>query len=314
MILAAGKGTRMKSEILKVVHQVAGKPIVNYVLDTVLNIGVEDVYLVVGHQANLVQQNICHANAHFVIQEDQMGTGHAVMQVQPLIPIDNNDTIMVLAGDCPLIEEETLQNLLAIHQESNALGTILTAIMENPGGYGRILRGQMGTVIGIKEAKDCTSEEKEIQEINTGVYIFDSQALFENLQYVDTNNTQKEFYLTDVIHLIKESGGAIAAYCAEDSNEVIGINTREDLANISKIIYQKNNIHFMQEGITIIDPNSTFIDSTVKIGGDTIISPFTIIKGHTVIGTHCKIGPHTFIENGTIVNETNLPPFTYIQH
>ena len=313
VILAAGKGTRMKSDILKVVHQVAGKPIVNYVVETVSHLGAEDIYIVVGHQADLVKKNTPQKNTHFVYQEEQLGTGHAVLQVKPYIDLSKETTLIILAGDCPLIEEETLVNLIAIHEESNSLGTILTAIMDEPGSYGRILRGQMGTVTGIKEAKDCTDEEKEICEINTGVYVFNSQALFGNLALVDTNNTQREYYLTDVIHLIKESGGAIGAYCCENSDHVIGINTRADLAKINKIIYQKNNIHFMQEGITIIDPETTFIDSTVQIGWDTIISPFTVIGGHSQIGSHCTIGAHSYIYDGNIANNSTVAPFTHIQ-
>lgn len=314
VVLAAGKGTRMKSEILKVVHQVAGKPIINHVVDTVVELGAEDIYIVVGHQADLVKRNIQQKNTHFVYQEEQLGTGHAVLQVKPYLDLNKEDTLIILAGDCPLINEETLHNLIAIHEESNALGTVLTAMMDDPGSYGRILRGQMGTITGIKEAKDCSKEEKEIIEINTGVYAFQVKALFEHLEQVNTNNTQKEYYLTDVIHLLKEDGGAVASHCCENSNDVIGINTRADLARINQIIYQKNNHHFMQEGVTIIDPSTTFIDSTVQIGVDTIIEPFTIIRENSCIGSHCRIGSHSYIVNGTIANASQLAPYTHIQN
>ncbi len=310
IILAAGKGTRMKSEILKVLHHVAGKPILNHVLDAVLELGSDEIFIVVGHQGDQVRQQIQHPRVTFVEQLEQLGTGHAVLQVRPFLEKNPKDTVLVLAGDCPLIEEETLQNLLAIHSESNASGTVLTAQMAEPGSYGRILRGQMGTILGIKEAKDCSEDELEINEINTGVYAFKVGALFQQLGRVDTNNTQHEYYLTDVISLLKSSGDPISAYCTGDPDQVVGINTRMDLARINEIVYQRNNVHFMEEGVTIIDPISTFIDSTVVIGPDTIISPFTVIRGQTVIGPRCKIGPHCYLEDAVLDADTVSPPFS----
>ena len=310
IVLAAGKGTRMKSELLKVLHHVAGKPILNYVLDTVLALGVDDVFLVVGHQADQVRQAIAYPKVSFVEQTQQLGTGHAVLQVSPYLENKQDHTILVLAGDCPLIEVETLTTMLAIHHESNATGTILTTDMPDPGSYGRIIRGQMGTVLGIKEAKDCSPRELEISEINTGVYAFESTALFEQLRRVDTNNAQHEYYLTDVIRLMKEGGEPIEAYCTSDPDEVVGINTRMDLAKINQIVYQKNNLRFMEDGVTILDPNSTFIDSTVKIGHDTIIAPFTVIQGTTTIAEHCMIGSHSYLKDASIGAGTELPPMT----
>ncbi len=314
IILAAGKGTRMKSEILKVLHHVAGKPILNHVLDTVVELGAEDIFIVVGHQGEQVRQQIHHPKVTFVEQTEQLGTGHAVLQVQPFLAKATKETVLVLAGDCPLIEGDTLQNLLAIHSESNASGTVLTAIMDEPGSYGRILRGQMGTILGIKEAKDCASDELEICEINTGVYAFEVGAMFEQLNRVNTNNTQQEYYLTDVISLLKSAGDPISAYCTDDPDQVVGINTRMDLAKINEIIYRRNNLHFMEEGVTILDPTTTFIDSTVCIGPDTIISPFTVIRGKTVIGAHCKIGPHSYLEDTMLAADTVVPPFSSLTH
>jgi len=311
IILAAGKGTRMKSTILKVMHHVAGKPVLNHVLDTVLELGVDEIFIVIGHQSDLVQHAILHPKVKFVLQHEQLGTGHAVLQVAPFIEATPDDTVIVLAGDCPLIEKDTLLDMLAIHKESNASGTVLTAKMDRPGTYGRIIRGQMGTIIGIKEAKDCNAEELEIEEINTGVYSFEVSQLFKSLQNVDTNNQQNEYYLTDVIHLLKKYGEPVAAFCTQDPDQVVGINTREDLAKINQIIYRRNNLHFMAEGVTILDPNSTFIDSTVQIGHDTIISPFTIIRGATVIGENCTIGPYSFIENAIIPSETALEAYSH---
>ncbi len=310
IVLAAGKGTRMKSDVLKVLHNVAGKSVLNHVLDAVFAIEVDEVFVVVGHQSEQVKSHISHPKVKFVEQIEQLGTGHAVMQVAPFLDTSEPGTVIVLAGDCPLIEKETLGNLLATHLESNASGTILTAEFADPGSYGRMIRGQMGSVLGIKEAKDCTPQELEISEINAGIYAFEIPSLFENLKRVNTNNAQKEYYLTDVIRLIKESGESIAAFCTEDADEVLGINTRMDLAKINQIIYQKNNQYFMEQGVTLIDPSTTFIDSTVTIGNDTIIAPFTVIEGHTVIGSRCKVSPHVFLKNVTVESDTVIPPFS----
>lgn len=310
VILAAGKGTRMKSDVLKVAHSVAGKPIVSYVVDTVSALDVDNIYLVVGHQADLLKSSVTHEKMTYVLQEEQLGTGHAVTQVAAHLTPSPDDTIIVLAGDCPLIEESTLRSLIAIHTESNASATILTTMMNEPGTYGRILRGKMGSVLGIREAKDCSPDELQVTEVNTGVYVFQSSALFESLTEVTTNNAQAEYYLTDVIQILKKKGRPVSAFCTPRSDHAIGVNTRMDLAAINKILYQNNNLHFMQEGVSIVDPDSTFIDSTVTIGHDTIIHPFSVIQGHTHIGRGCVVGPHVYIRDGRIEQESVIPPFT----
>jgi bifunctional UDP-N-acetylglucosamine pyrophosphorylase/glucosamine-1-phosphate N-acetyltransferase len=312
IVLAAGKGTRMKSDTLKVLHEVAGKPILSHVLDTVSAIAVDEVFLVVGHQSERVREEIDHPKVTFVEQIEQLGTGHAVMQVEPFLSANREDTVIVLAGDCPLIEPETLQHMLAIHAESNAAGTVLTTHMPEPGSYGRILRGKMGTVMGIKEAKDCSPSELKVTEINTGVYAFEVGALFDCLHRVGTNNSQQEYYLTDVIKLIKSSRGAVSAYCTEDPDQVVGINTRMDLAKINSIIYQRNNEKLMENGVTIIDPSTTFIDSTVTIGQDSIISPFTVLQGNTQVGTKCRIHPHCYLKDAILEDEAVVAPFTHV--
>ena len=313
IILAAGKGTRMKSDILKVAHRVAGKPIVEYVLDTVLALGVDQIYMVVGHQAELIQNALSHSTITYVTQAEQLGTGHAVMQAAPYFEENTTDSVIVLAGDCPLISEKTLRNLLAVHTESNAAATILTTVMDPPGTYGRIQRGKMGRVAGIKEAKDCSASELEIREINTGVYVFNAAYLFEILPSLSTNNAQGEYYLTDVIHLLKAQGKPIEAYCTPDSDQAIGINTRMDMAKINAIIYQQNNQVLMQEGVTIVDPASTFVDSTVTIGRDSILNPFTVIRGDTTIGHNCQIGPHAVLSNCHLESNSVVRPFSVIE-
>lgn len=310
IILAAGKGTRMKSDVLKVAHSVAGKPIVSYVVDTVSALDISDIFLVVGHQAERLKEAVVHDKMTYVTQEEQLGTGHAVKQVAPYLDCSVADTVVVLAGDCPLIEESTLRSLIAIHCESNAAATILTTVMQDPGTYGRILRGQMGSVLGIREAKDCNSDEIKISEVNTGVYVFQVPDLFNSIAELNTDNSQKEYYLTDVVQILKKKGRPVSAYCTPRSDHAIGVNTRMDLAAINKILYQNNNLHFMQEGVTIVDPDTTFIDSTVTIGHDTIIHPFSVIQGQTHIGQGCVVGPHVYIRDGRIEQQSIIPPFT----
>jgi bifunctional UDP-N-acetylglucosamine pyrophosphorylase/glucosamine-1-phosphate N-acetyltransferase len=309
IILAAGKGSRMKSAYSKVLHKIAGKPILQYVVDAAQSASASNCYVIVGHQKELVQERITGENIQYVAQEDQLGTGHAVMQVADIIDQESESLTVVLAGDCPLIEAETVENLLASHKENNSKCTILTAKLEDPARYGRILRGKMGSVLGIREAKDCSSDELNVNEINTGVYVFDTKALFEALKEITNNNAQNEYYLTDVVHILKHKGYAISAYVTQKVDQILGVNTRMDLAKIHEIIFERNNQHFMEEGVTIVDPGTTFIDSTVTIGTDTVIRPFTIIQGDTVIGEHSEVGPHAAIRNQNLPKDSVIKPF-----
>jgi bifunctional UDP-N-acetylglucosamine pyrophosphorylase/glucosamine-1-phosphate N-acetyltransferase len=304
IILAAGKGSRMKSDTLKVLHNVAGKPILQYVVDAVSKCGVDEIFVVIGHQAEKVKSQVKGKNLTFITQTEQLGTGHAVMQVEPYIGTKEHSTIIVLAGDCPLINPETISSLLERHRESNASVSILSTKMKDPATYGRILRGRMGTVVGIKEAKDCTKEELEINEINTGIYAFHQEALCDSLKLITTNNAQQEYYLTDVIHIIKSKGDVVEALCIPDSDQAVGINTRMDLAKINEIIYQNTNINLMKNGVTIVDPKTTYIDGTVEIGQDTIIEPSVVIKGSTTIGKNVTIQSFSYIENAIILDDT----------
>ncbi len=312
IILAAGKGTRMKSELLKVAHRVAGKPIINFVVDAVLEVPVQQAVLVVGHQAETIRQMTQHERVSYVFQSEQNGTGHAALMAEPEMTRDEDETIIVLAGDCPLIQTDTIRHLLDVHRETNAAASILTTRLPDPGSYGRVLRGRMGSVVGIREARDCTEAELKINEVNTGVYCFQSRLLFDALHQVRPDNSQHEFYLTDVIQILKTSGHAISAYCTPDSDQTLGINTRMDLARINQIIYQRNNQHFMQEGVTLLDPSTTFIDATVTIGRDTEIYPFSIISGNSVIGQNCRIGPHAVIQDSVLADHTVVLPFQHI--
>jgi bifunctional UDP-N-acetylglucosamine pyrophosphorylase/glucosamine-1-phosphate N-acetyltransferase len=302
----------MKSELLKVAHRVAGKPIITFVVDAVLEVPVQQVALVVGHQAETIRQMTQHERVSYVFQSEQNGTGHAALMAEPEMTRAEDETVIILAGDCPLIQTDTIRHLLDVHRETNAAASILTTRLPDPGSYGRVLRGRMGSVVGIREARDCTEAELKINEVNTGVYCFQSRLLFDALHQVRPDNSQHEFYLTDVIQILKTSGHAISAYCTPDSDQTLGINTRMDLARINQIIYQRNNQHFMQEGVTLLDPSTTFIDATVTIGRDTEIYPFSIISGHSVIGQNCRIGPHAVIQDSVLADHTVVLPFEHI--
>ena len=308
IILAAGKGTRMKSEKLKVLHKVAGKHMLEYTLDAVSKLDTDNIYLIIGHQKEDVMKIVNNKKVIFVEQDEQKGTGHAVLQTSSYLENKKSHTI-VLNADCPLITPETLNSLINYHLETNAGTTILTTELENPKGYGHIIRGPMGSIQKIVEDSDASPKIKEIKEVNTAFYCFNNLDLFPSLKKITPTNDQKEYYLTDVIQIQKDNGKNVQGLLCEDSNKVMGINNRIDLAKANKIIYMRHNHFLMQEGVTILDPETTYIDSKVDIGTDTIIYPFTIIHGKSKIGKNCTIGPHVVLENVTIKDNEVIPPF-----
>ena len=301
IILAAGKGSRMKSETIKVLHDVAGKSILGHVLDAV-TLSCDQLYVVVGYQANAIKSKFLDKNIQFVEQNEQLGTGHAVDQVIPSLNSQIDSNTIVLAGDCPLIQSSTLEQLFETHQNNNAAVTILTTHMKNPHGYGRILRDNNQTVLGIKEQKDCSDHELKITEINSGIYVFKTDLLINNIKKITPNNKQAEYYLTDMIQILQKQNEKIETVILDDENEISGVNTRADLAHINKTIYQNNNVYHMSCGVTIIDPSSTFIDSDVLIGMDTVIHPFSVIRTGSVIGKGCHIGPFALLDNQQVID------------
>lgn len=304
VILAAGQGTRMKSKLYKVLHPVCGKPMVQHVVDQVLQLGLEKLITVVGFGAEQVKAQI-GSKSEFALQEEQLGTAHAVMQAAPYLQ-DKDGVTLVVCGDTPLITAETMKALLEHHLATNAKATILTAIAENPAGYGRIVRNEKGHVEKIVEHKDATELERAINEINTGTYCFDNRSLFEALTNVSNNNVQGEYYLTDVIEILKAKGEVVSAYQAASFAETIGVNDRIALAQAEKIMRDRINRYHMTNGVTIIAPEHTYISPEAKIGRDTIIYPGTIIEGATVIGEDCTIGPHSEIKNCFVGNNTTI--------
>lgn len=298
IILAAGQGKRMKSKLYKVLHPVCGKPMVGHVLDTVGKAGVTRNIVVVGHGAEAVKSYLGSA-ADYVLQEQQLGTGHAVKMAKDMLGNEEGTTI-VICGDTPLVTEETLEGLMELHESRGAAATVLTAHMDNPAGYGRVIRSSEGSVTKIVEQKDCSPEEDAVQEINTGTYCFDNAKLFAALDKVTNNNAQQEYYLTDVVGIFREAGETVEAYMTEDAAESIGVNDRVALSEAEGFMRQRLVRKHMLNGVTIIDPSSTYIGADVTIGSDTVLYPGTMLKGNTVIGEGSVIGPNTDIEDSII--------------
>lgn len=297
IILAAGKGTRMKSDLPKVLHKVCGKPMLQHVIDAAKSVGSTRELVVIGSGAELVQQSI--SNVEFVMQAEQLGTGHAVLCAKDVLK-NVDGTVMILCGDTPLLTADLLSKLSNEHEQSQSKATVLTAIMPDAAGYGRIIRAEDGSVEKIVEHKDATDEERAIREINSGIYCFDIKTLFNALEQVTNDNAQGEYYLTDVLEIIKRGGEKINAVTAEDFSETLGINSRQQLAVAEKILRRRKNDQLMADGVTLMDPSSTFIDIDVEIERDTVIYPFTWIEGNTKIGKDCAIGPNSRLQNMTV--------------
>ena len=305
IVLAAGKGTRMKSDLIKVMHPLAGRPVLTYVLDAIRNADIDNIAVVIGHQGALIQEMFKDQNITFVLQKEPKGTGHAVLVSKDIFTKNSKEKTIILSGDSPLIASNTIKELVN-HQEQaeNSVGTVLTTQMSNPGSYGRIIRDNDGTLVAIKEAKDCSNRELEIKEINTGVYIFKTKELFDALTEVKTENKQGEYYLTDVVTILKAQNKSVAVFETMDSESVMGINTRQDLAQLSKILYRRKAEVLMSQGVTFIDPDQSYVDPMVKIDKDTIIYPFTMIEGETQIGKRCKIMPFVHLKNTIVPDDT----------
>jgi bifunctional UDP-N-acetylglucosamine pyrophosphorylase / glucosamine-1-phosphate N-acetyltransferase len=304
IILAAGQGTRMKSKLYKVLHPVCGKPMVQHVIDQVNQLQIEDIVTVIGHGAEKVQEQLGDS-CKYALQEQQLGTAHAVMQAESVLSAKSGTTL-VICGDTPLIKAETMKELIALHEQSQAKATILTAYADNPAGYGRVLRGEGGLVEKIVEHKDATEEERYVKEINTGTYCFDNQALFSALKKVSNENVQGEYYLPDVIEILKEEGEVVTAFQSSDFEETLGVNDRVALSQAEQILRKRINETHMRNGVTIIDPLTTFIEADVQIGQDTVINPGSFIKGKSIIGQDCLIGPNTEISNCEIGDGTEV--------
>ncbi|NLD50860.1 MAG: bifunctional UDP-N-acetylglucosamine diphosphorylase/glucosamine-1-phosphate N-acetyltransferase GlmU [Clostridiaceae bacterium] len=300
VILAAGEGKRMKSKKAKVLHEICGVPLVDWVYRCVKSSGVADTVLVVGHKADDVKEYM-KDKVFYALQKEQLGTGHAVMQAEEFLK-NKDGNVLVLCGDTPLITSETIQNTIKHHNENGNSATVITADLDNPSGYGRIVRDGSGNVQKIVEHKDASLEERNIREINSGMYCFNIPSLVEALKELDNNNSQGEYYLTDTLEILIKKGMRVGAVKVGDENEILGINDRVQLSQATRIIRERILDRLMRSGVTLIDPATTYIDQDVQIGMDTIIYPSTIIEGITTIGEDCVIGPGSRITDSRLAD------------
>ncbi|MEW8995025.1 bifunctional UDP-N-acetylglucosamine diphosphorylase/glucosamine-1-phosphate N-acetyltransferase GlmU [Clostridium sp.] len=327
IILAAGEGKRMKSNTPKVLHRVCGKEMINHVIDNIRKSGVEEVSVVIGKGADKVRKGTESRNIFYSVQEEQLGTGHAVMCAEEFLK-GKKGSVAIFVGDGPLITEETVTKLTKYHEEQKCSATILTSIMSNPLKYGRIIRNTQGEVEKIVEFKDCNEEEVKVNEINSGMYCFDIDTLLNTLGKLNNNNNQGEYYLTDVIEILKSEGKKVGAI-AVDVEEITAVNSKEELSVANDIMRSRINREHMDNGVIIIDPRNTYIECDVIIGQDTVIYPGNVIEGTTVVGENCVlysnnritngiIGDDVTVENSVVLNSkigdnTTVGPFAYIR-
>ena len=327
IVLAAGKGTRMKSKKYKVLHDVAGKTMIEHVIDNVKQSGVEQLVTIVGHGAQNVKETLGDASL-YSFQEEQLGTAHAVKMASEHLK-DKQGTTLVVCGDTPLITATTLKSMIEHHEHTKAQATVLSATTENPFGYGRILRDSAQQLTKIVEQKDASETERQINEISSGIFAFDNQILFEKLELVKNENAQKEYYLPDVLSLILEDEGIVEIYHTDDFEEIMGVNDRVMLSEAEKAFKKRTNEQHMKNGVTIIDPATTYIGADVIIGEDTVIEPGVKLAGNTVIGEDTIVGQYTEITNSkvganvtikqSVINEaivgdyTNIGPFAQLR-
>lgn len=327
IILAAGKGTRMKSKLYKVLHPIAGRPMVDHVLSEIEANNMDEVVTIVGHGAEQVEETLGN-RSEYVLQAEQLGTGHAVLQAEKILK-DKEGMTIIANGDTPLLTAKTFGELFEYHKEKGAAATVLTAQAEDPTGYGRIIRNDIGIVEKIVEQKDATIQEANVQEINTGVYCFDNKTLFEALHEVTNDNAQGEYYLTDVMEILKKQGKIVAAYRMKDFSESMGVNDRVALSAATKVMQRRINEKHMRNGVTLVDPETTYIEYNVKIGSDTIVEPGVYLKGNTVIGEDCVIGAHSeiidsiihdkvtvtssYLEDSEMETMSNIGPYSHLR-
>ncbi len=328
MILAAGKGTRMKSSLPKVLHEVVYHPILSYVLRAAKEVGADDICTVIGHGAEEVRSAF-EGQTSFVLQKEQKGTGHAVREGLAAFEGHKHGTVLVLCGDTPLLRGETLARLCACHESNGAAVTVMTAELENPFGYGRIIRDENGDLLRIVEQRDASEEERAVREINSGVYCFDLSFLRDAVFKLQNDNEQGELYLTDTIAIAGREGRKVVAFRIDDFEEVKGINDRLQLAEAAKILRRRKTEELMAAGVTLVEPDSVVIDPLAEIGEDTVIEPFTVIKGHTKIGKGCIVGPNAELTDtvlgdhvkfwrsvaveATLGDRCNIGPFSYLR-
>lgn len=308
VVLAAGKGTRMKSKLYKVLHKVCGKTMVEHVVDAAQGVNPAEIVTIVGTGAGDVEKVLAD-KSKFAFQEKQLGTGDAVMTAREELG-DKDGATLVVTGDTPLFTTDTFNELFKYHAEKGNAATVLTAEAPNPFGYGRIIRDDQGNVLRIVEQKDGKPEELKVKEINTGVFCFDNKKLFEALKHVNNDNAQGEYYLTDVLKILRNSGERVGAYKMPDFSESLGVNDRIALAQATKTMQRRINEQHMRDGVSFIDPDTAYIDADVKIGNDTVIEGNVVIKGNTEIGSDCYITSGSRIVDSKIGNNITVTSST----
>ena len=329
VVLAAGKGTRMKSALPKVLHHVAGIPMIDYVLGAIAPLGAATTTLVVGHMADMVRDALGNRpGLRFVLQEPQLGTGHALLQAEPVLA-GRQGTLLLVAGDVPLLTAATLQQLICRHHQTKAAATVLTAQVDRPFGYGRIVRRD-GAIARIVEERDATPAEREIREVNAAIYAFDLDPLFPSVGSIASENAQREYYLPDLVGIYRRRGLPVETATVGRADEIRGINSRAELAEVTSIVRQRKNQELMAAGVTIEDPAATYIDRDVEVGADTVIHPGVFLEGRTRIGAGCEIhagvrivdselGDRVMVRNFCVITGARIAegaiigPFTHVR-
>ena len=330
VVLAAGKGTRMKSDQAKVLHEVFFAPMIHHVMRALQSLSLAGAYVVTGHQREAVEAVLAVYAPTFVYQETQSGTGHAVLMTASKLA-DRQGAVLILCGDTPLIRPETLQGMLNAHEASGSPLTVMTTVLENPSHYGRIITDKVGRVMAIVEEKDATPEQRRITEINAGIYCVDIAFLFAALKQIGTANAQGEMYLTDIVAIANRDGHRVNRYVCADCSEVLGVNSRVELAQAHTALQRRRNVALMLAGVTLIHPETIAVEQSVSIGRDTVVQPNVTISGATAIGQGCRIdgsviirncrigdgaviGPFSVLEGVSVASGEQLPPHTLLLH
>ena len=315
IILAAGVSSRMNTQLAKVLHEVCGRPMLAYVLDVCREVGIRKMYVVVGYGIEHVRERFGDVeDIVWVQQDEQKGTAHAVLCCKEYLG-DFEGEALVLCGDGPLIRAEMLKTLFEKHKAEHSAATLATAVLDDPSGYGRIIRDAHGNIQGIVEDSDCTSEQLAICEVNPSYYLFNNRILFEAAEKVKPDNVKKEYYLTDALSLIIAAGHKVVAVTAVRPEEAKGVNSRAQLSEASKIMQRRIQKELMENGVTIVDPDNTWVDIRAQIGQDTVIEPFTYIHGEVKIGRGCRIGPFAYLRHGTVLeDDVVLGVFTEVKN
>ncbi len=311
LVLAAGLGKRMKSSLPKALHQVAGQPMIDHVVGTLAKSGASRLITVVGHEGQLLQDHLA-GRSEIVWQHEQLGTGHAAAQAGPALA-DYAGNVVIMPGDVPLIPVSAIRNLVNTHESGGYAATVLTMVLDDPGAYGRIVRDRLGHVNSIVEYRDASDAIRAVCEVNTGVFCFRNRDLARALPLLSNRNQQGEYYLTDVIYVLISQNLPVGAIALDDASEGMGINSRAQLAAAEQVMRDRKRRALMDDGVTLVDPASTFIDAQAKIGRDTVIMPFTVITGDSSIGEACNIGPYVCIRDSCIGDRCNIGPFAFLR-